>query len=108
VPVTGFFIYKIMTPLFSIKEYVLLFVTVFNFVMGFLIFVNDPKNKINISFAFFSFSITLWAATLFGYYRAPLEISADAFRITHVVGLSIAMSLWFFSTYFPRPANVTT
>lgn len=91
----------ILSTSLDYQNYLLIFVGVVNFVFGFFILVNDPRNKVNISFTLFSLSLTLWTFLLAVFKNTSIDFQPFIMRLIHVSGLCVAMALWFFSQYFP-------
>lgn len=86
---------------FSFPDYLLIFIAIFNFAMALFIFFNNPKNKINISFTFFSSFLTLWAILLLFFRHVPIEYAAFFMRAIYGSGIGIAITLWYFIHFFP-------
>jgi len=88
-------------PQFLIPDYILLFIAVLNFILSFFIFLNDPRNKVNQSFALFAFFISFWPVTLFLFRNGSLEYAEFWMNVSYLAAAGIALFLWFFVHYFP-------
>ncbi|MFA5840249.1 MAG: ATP-binding protein [Candidatus Margulisiibacteriota bacterium] len=78
-------------------------VSIINLLMGLLILLKDPKNKINISFSIFAVSISLWVATWAMTFWVDDQTSKLFWTRMMLFGPSIIpTSFLYFSIIFPR------
>ncbi len=86
----------------SFPDYLLLFLGIFNFIMSIFILVNDPKNRVNLSFTAFAFSLTAWSILLFLFRNVPIQYASVFMRSIYVSGIGIAVTIWYFVHVFPE------
>jgi signal transduction histidine kinase len=95
-----------MNIIFTFSDYLLFFVGTLNLVLSVFILINEPKNKVNTSFAIFAFFLTVWTILLLLFKNIPLEFSAFVMRAIYVSGLCIAVGLWYFVHQFPKRSKI--
>jgi len=91
-----------MDPLFSFPDYLLLFVSIFNLILCLFIFVNNPRNGVNVWFALFSFFISLWSICLLLFRNIDLSYAHFWMRASYISAIGIAVSFWYFVHFFPE------
>lgn len=91
---------------YSFSDYLLFCIGVFNCVMSIFIFVNNPRNKVNIGFTVFSACLTFWTIFLLIFRNISLEYAALAMRLIYVAGLGAGVSLWWFVHNFPVESKI--
>ncbi len=80
-----------------------------NFVLGLLVYLNNRKSKINISFALLCFLVFLWTACIL-FYSESRTLAAAAFWAKLAAGVSTYIPLLFlyFAHVFPREDEPVT
>jgi len=88
--------------MWSIQNILLLVTGLINLAMSIFIISRGWKNKVNLYFSLLTFFNSLWAASLFFTWRFPdLFASELAYRTAYFAAVGIAVSLFYFSLYFP-------
>ncbi len=84
-------------------EVAIYFLTIFvNLSLGTFVIVRDRKNRVNIFFGFFIYSITLWILTLFIYYHIEIyDIVQLVGRLNFAAVTLIGFFIYRFAHYYP-------
>lgn len=91
-----------MNIIFTLPDYILFFVSIFNLILAVFIFINEPKNKVNIWFSAFAFCMCLWAMMLLLFRNVPFPYAHFFMRNSYLSAIGIAISFWYFIHFFPR------
>ncbi len=86
---------------FFVPDYILFIIGALNLILSIFIFANNPKCKINQSFAIFAFFISFWPITLFLYRNAEIFYAEFWMKTSYLAAAGIALSFWLFVHYFP-------
>jgi len=87
----------------GLQNYTLLIAGIINLIMSILVFSRGIKhNKVNLYFSLLTFFNFLWAISLLLSKSVLFGLSAEiSYRMAYVAALGIAMSLFYFTLYFP-------
>jgi len=86
---------------FDLQNILILFVVLANFIIALLVFIRNPKNKINITFVFLPLSTIMWSVSMIMYRSAPSVGNSIAWaQLLYASASTIAISYLIFCIVF--------
>ena len=91
----------------EISSAILIISSIANFALGFLVFIRNKRDPINILYGVIALGVSIWCASIY-FFRAAADITLFWSKIAYLSAAASAFLFLYFTLYFPFKTKINS